>query len=450
MRINKLPILLLVLLVQGCTKFTEVPLPADQISTGVVFNDDSKAGAAARGLYSVMVGSGLYTAFSGGLSMLPGLAADELQSNSSSLDFQEFYHNSVSSTNSYNYFNLWGQLYTYIYQANAIVENLQKSTGVTAVAKLQVGGEARFIRALSYFYLVNLYDSVPLITGTDYVTNSLLGRSSADKVYDLIIEDLQFAQANLGTGQRIRANKWAATALLARVYLYRQQWELAAEQASAVINSRVHKLEKLNNVFLSSSQEAIFQLVQPATNLYTWDGYIFIASSIPNNQITSTLLNAFEENDQRKLNWTKFNTVNGSTYYFPFKYKVNSGTGTVKTEYSTVLRLTEQYLIRAEAHANQDNITDAITDLDSIRSRAGLPFIEPTINKTDLLTAILHERQVELFSEMGHRWFDAKRTGQATALFGGKTAWVPDDTLLPIPFKDIQRNPNLTQNKGYN
>lgn len=458
MRINKLPILLLVLLVQGCTKFTDVPLPIDQISTNVVFSDDAKASAAARGLYSVTV-SGLYYPFSGGLTLFMGLAADELQTGSSSLDFQEYYKNAVSSTNTYNYTYMWGQLYSSIYQANAIVESLEKSEGVTAAAKLQIGGEARFIRALSNFYLVNLYDSIPLVTGTDYVTNSLLARSGPEKIYDLIIEDLQFAQTNLGTnytatGQRIRANKWTATALLAKVYLYRQQWKEAEEQASAVINSGVYKLERFNNVFLNSSQEAIFQLVPPATNLYTWDGYIFVTSGIASHQLTQVLLNAFEENDQRKVNWIKTNTVSGTSYYSPYKYKVNSGTGTAKTEYTTVMRLAEQYLIRAEARANQDNTTDAITDLDSIRNRAGLPLVSvanPGITKTDLLDAILHERQVELFSELGQRWLDVKRTGKAAAIFGtNKTGWVPEDALMPIPFKDIQRDPNLTQNKGYN
>jgi hypothetical protein len=114
------------------------------------------------------------------------------------------------------------------------------------------------------------------------------------------------------------------------------------------------------------------------------------------------------------------------------------------------MRLAEQYLIRAEARANQDNTSDAIADLDTIRNRAGLPFISPDITKADLLNAIFHERQVELFSELGHRWLDVKRTGKADAIFGiNKTGWAPEDALLPIPFKDRQRDPNLTQNKGY-
>ena len=119
-----------------------------------------------------------------------------------------------------------------------------------------------------------------------------------------------------------------------------------------------------------------------------------------------------------------------------------------------VFRLGEQYLIRAEARAQQNNLAGAISDIDMIRSRAGLPLIndtEPGINKDNLLLAIEHERQIELFSEWGHRWLDLKRTGRAGAVLGPiKADWSSDDELYPIPQSERDKNPFLgEQNPGY-
>jgi hypothetical protein len=118
-----------------------------------------------------------------------------------------------------------------------------------------------------------------------------------------------------------------------------------------------------------------------------------------------------------------------------------------------ILRLAEQYLIRAEARAQQNNIDGAKTDLNAVRNRAGL--LNTTANdKTEMMAAVLHERQVELFTELGHRWFDLKRTkavdlvmNSVTPIKGG--TWQTTDQLYPIPVADIIRNSTLKQNPGY-
>ena len=115
-----------------------------------------------------------------------------------------------------------------------------------------------------------------------------------------------------------------------------------------------------------------------------------------------------------------------------------------------VLRLAEQYLIRAEARAQQNNISGSQSDLNLIRNRAGL--VNTAANdKTALLTAIEHERQVELFTEWGHRWLDLKRTNRADAVLGPIKApnWQPTDMLYPIPQTQIANDPNVHQNPGY-
>ena len=119
-----------------------------------------------------------------------------------------------------------------------------------------------------------------------------------------------------------------------------------------------------------------------------------------------------------------------------------------------VIRLSEIYLIRAEARAQQQNLAPALSDLDTIRSRAGLP--PCTANGIqETLNAIYAERRVELFSEYGHRWLDLKRVKAIDQVMtvvsphkGG--SWNDNDSLYPIPFQDIQADPKLSQNPGYN
>ena len=115
-----------------------------------------------------------------------------------------------------------------------------------------------------------------------------------------------------------------------------------------------------------------------------------------------------------------------------------------------VLRLAEQYLIRAEARAQQSNIEGAESDLDLIRSRAGLMNVTAD-TKDSLLSEIQHERQVELFCEWGQRWCDLKRSRLADVILGErkKPNWQSSDSLYPLPANEILRNPVLMQNPGY-
>jgi len=119
-----------------------------------------------------------------------------------------------------------------------------------------------------------------------------------------------------------------------------------------------------------------------------------------------------------------------------------------------MLRLGEQYLIRAEARAQQGETTQAVADLNVIRNRAGLPNYSGGTDKASLIAAIFHERQVELFTELGHRFFDLKRAGTINAVMGSVApqkggTWNANKALFPIPISDILNDSNLTQNPGY-
>jgi hypothetical protein len=164
------------------------------------------------------------------------------------------------------------------------------------------------------------------------------------------------------------------------------------------------------------------------------------------------IANSFEVNDRRKIEWVGTIAYDGTNYFFPNKYKVAQGVDIPSIEYSTVFRLAEQYLIRAEARTHLGDFLGAQEDLNFIRHRAGLGNTT-AIYETTLLAAIEQERKVELFTEYGHRWFDLKRTNKADVVLSAikGATWQSTDQLYPIPAREIAKSPSLQghQNPGY-
>ncbi|MBS1781012.1 MAG: RagB/SusD family nutrient uptake outer membrane protein [Bacteroidetes bacterium] len=455
----KVPLLMLILCIPftfSCKKFVEVDPPATQLESSTVFTDDKTAIASITGIYSSMMqsASGFASGGQQSVTVLASLSADDLVSYNFSTDIQQFYENSVNSSNS-AILAIWGELYSYIYRANAIIEGLSKSNSVTASLREQLTEEAKFIRAFSFFYLVNLFGDVPLITSTDYHINQVASRNSVNEVYEQIISDLKETQSLLpdnysfAGNERVRPTKWAAMALLARVYLYKGDWANAESLSSSVINNTtLFSLKELDNVFLANSTEAIWQLQPVSPGYNTYEGNLFILNDIPQFvSLSPALINVFEEGDLRKAHWVDSISAPDNTYYYADKYKIKIND--IVTEYSMVLRLAEQYLLRAEARAQQDNISGAQEDLNIIRNRAGLG--NTTANdQSSLIAAIIHERRVELFTEWGHRWLDLKRDGLADNVLSGiKPNWKATDTLYPLPQSEILSDTHLNQNEGY-
>jgi hypothetical protein len=443
-------------LISSCKKFIDVGAPKNLIEASSVYQSDATATAVVKGIYSDMInGGGFASGTQASITFTTGLSADELIAYS--LGYMPYYNNALSPTNGVS--TLWSTPYKYINNANSMIENLTVSSGVSDKTKNQLIGEAKFIRAFCFFYLVNLYGDVPLVISSDYRKNATLARTSKSEVYQQIIADLTDAQGLLATdfsfsnGERDQPNKWAATALLARVYLYLGEWTKAEEQATAIINNSTYSLiSDLNTVFLKNSAETIWQLKPAGTAINTSEGNIFILTTNPSNASLSPLLyNSFETGDSRKTKWIGSYTSGINVYYYPFKYKIR--TGTPLNEYSMVLRLAEQYLIRAEARTQQENIGGAQSDLNKIRNRAGLGNTTAS-NKTALLVAIMHERQTELFTEWGHRWFDLNRTGAIDAVMSVAASqkgspWNNFQKLYPIPQTEISNDQNIGQNDGY-
>jgi starch-binding outer membrane protein, SusD/RagB family len=441
----------------ACEDFVQIDLTNTKISSQAVFSDDKTATAAAVGMYDVMQRISAFGASGAASSItaLTGLSADELDNYSPV--HQEIHQNNILVTNP-NVLSLWSSLYNTIYVANSLIEGVSASETLSPSIKNQLLGEGKFVRAFCHLYLINLFGDIPLITNTDYRINSKATRSPGDLVYSQIISDLIEAKNLMGenyvSDERGRPNKFAAAALLARVYLYRHQFQLAEESASEVIeHSELYQLmPELNDVFLKTSHEAIWQLPSAASSRNTWEGRNFILNFAPFFvALNEDILQAFEPDDQRLTKWIKVYTNGSDQYYYPYKYKISGSSP--KNEHSILLRLAELYLIRAEARTMQDKVSgsnSAETDLNVVRNRAGLQATTAS-TRDEMLSAILAERRLELFTEWGHRWFDLKRTGNADQVLTAiKPGWSREDLLYPIPDLEMSKAPNLKpQNPGY-
>lgn len=448
----------------GCKKFVQIGPPQTELVTANVFDNNGSATAAQTGIYTQMF------SVSSNIALINGLLSDELTNYAAS--YQPVYINQMTAMDSWG---LWSNAYNFIYQENAILAALTNNHTLSPAIVQQLTGEALFIRAFWHFYLTNCYGDVPIVTTTDYTVNNLIHRSPREMVMQQIVTDLQKAAGLLNVNfvnaddtstsaqtERVRPTSWAAVALLARAYLYQGNWNGADSAASVVIrNTSMFGLTALDSAFLKNSREAIWQLQTPtpvSLNISTDDGYYFILTAAPSYvALSPQLLNVFEQGDARYSHWVDSISFSGVTYYFPYKYKstTTNYSGAVK-EYTMVLRLGEQYLIRAEAETQLNHLTNAASDLNTIRARAAVGATMAS-TQSELLTAVLHERQVELFTEWGNRWFDLIRMGAVDTVMGSpgnvtqykKGSWVPTDTLYPIPQSEININPNLSQNVGY-
>jgi hypothetical protein len=470
----------------SCKKFIEVKAPITSVPADIVYSNDATAAGVLTSIYYKMQTNTMIRGGSGITSITPyaGLSADELiLFDQSDLANKEYYTNSLTPTDLGSK-DFWSQIYPIVFVSNSAIEGLSKATSLTPTVKSQLLGEAKFMRAFCYFYLVNLYGKVPLILTTDFEKNRLMARTRIDSVYNQIIIDLQDAQTLLNenylaadtktiSSERVRPNKYSATALLSRIDLYKGNYPEAEAQASIVINDvTLYDTVSFNSsikVFDKNSKEAIWQLQPIGTGKQnnTPEGNLFVlrtsSTKGPNSNqpfyLSDYVMNRFEPGDLRgKIgNWVDSVHVGTDIYYYPNKYKVGNGGNSSVKEYSMVLRLAEQYLIRAEARAQQNNLPGAIADLDVIRRRARLPLIantNPGINKSALLDAIFHEKQVEFFTEWGQCWLDLKRTGQidnvmsiVTTAKGG--TWNTNSQYYPIVLSELDYNPNMIQNEGY-
>ncbi|PZR07937.1 MAG: RagB/SusD family nutrient uptake outer membrane protein [Flavobacterium psychrophilum] len=471
-----------------CKKFVDVASPATSVTNQNAYASSATAIAVLNSIYSKISSEAPNTiAFSHISSWVAGAYADDFMMWNTVTNVRQlaYYRNNLSAIQSTGY-EVWRSAYSYIYTCNAAIEGLTKTKSLPIAVRDQLLGEAKLMRGLFYFYLINLYGDVPLVLSTSYDLSQTLSRASVEVIYGQIVKDVTEAElilhedyldGTLGgvTTERVRPTKAVARALLARVYLYNQKWDKAEEYASLVIaDNKRFSLQSLNRVFLKNNPEAIWQLQPTSLNYNTQDGRLFtLPSSGPNRTnafyLSDDLLKGFEPGDLRRQKWIDSVSVQSKIYHYPGKYKIGLQDNSVNSisslkEYLVIFRLGEQYLIRAEARARLNNIPGAAQDLNELRKRARaqttpdlpnpLPDLDQSISSAVFMEKLIRERRVELFSEWGHRWFDIKRLGLADSIMpevakrkGGE--WKTYKTLFPIPQDEILKNGKLTQNTGY-
>lgn len=465
------------ILLGSCRKLLEIDPPISSITTEEMFANNKQAEFAIAGVYSKMIngmdvtsiGSVTSNFFASGLTTITaGLSADELLVTvSTETGDIALSQNKILPSASRRTDAIWKSAYRIVFDATAVIEGIEasKSAELVESVRKQLTGEALALRAFSYFYLVNSFGDLPIVLTSDSKKTIALSRSPVTKVYEQIIADLVRARSLLSSdfafvkNEKLRVSKWFAEALLARVYLYTGQYQLAISSATEVINQKaLFDLEPdITKVFLKNSKESILQLKQtsddPYQKLGTPEGLRFLYRSSatpgvpPDYVLSEQLISSFETNDKRKTAWT----ASFPPYLAPAKYRNGEG-----LEYYMVMRLAELYLIRAEATvlSSPANVNAAIADINLLRTRSDVTALNQDLPASTVLDAIAHERRIELFAEWGHRWFDLKRTGKGhdvlTAI-PNKQPWLGDFQLLyPIPLNEIRVNGQLVQNPEYN
>jgi hypothetical protein len=441
----------------SCDKFLEVELPGNVVPVGSIYSDPEFIKSAVHGMYAEnLVSNPIY------YYMLPlylSIVTDESFHNlPNNTNFEELKYNVYNPTNTYIGY-LWSYPYKSILLSNDLISHLSENTVIAEEEKRHYIGEAKYFRAYAYFVLINIFGDVPWVKSSNIFETELLPRTSKEKIItepEGIIDDLIYAETALANSanSNSKVTKAAASALLARVYLYQKDWINAEAKADSVIKTSGRALDALENVFLRTSKESIFKVSSngssPSYQDRTYIGLLYLNASY--FRLTEDFLASFEEGDQRKVKWVK----DEKTYFHGWKFKRNAAASAGSPEELPLLRLAEQYLIRAEARAQQSGKltgeNGAIADLNIIRRRAELDDLPETLPQAEVLRAVENERRHELFLEEGHRWWDLVRTKRVDAVLGAFTdkQWESYKALFPVPSAELTKNPNLKPNNpGY-
>lgn len=342
----------------------------------------------------------------------------------------------------------WYAIFRAVNGANHIIAKVPSLTNnITEQQKNQLVGEAYFLRALAYFDLARAWGNVPLVlqpTNTISDANGIK-QSPQEAVYDQVLADLNAAESLLGDPiNRNRATKNTVFALKARLYLYRKQWDAAANYASRIISqsNQYSLIDWQTFINTKNSNESIFELafstLNTSAHFNSWSSVNYRNQFAPNRTLYDLTQSPNTGGDRKQL------IRDNSSTAIPNYFVQNLYWRTTNDNPTYILRLAEQYLIRAEARTQRNDLSGALQDLNAIRGRAKIALLESN-NQATLLQAIEDERRVE-FALEPHRWFDLVRTEKASKLIGAEehNKWI-----FPIPYNDIAADPDLVQNPGY-
>ncbi|SDX92952.1 RagB/SusD family nutrient uptake outer membrane protein [Hymenobacter psychrophilus] len=439
------------LLVSGCNDKLNVE-PVDNINADVALSTSNDVEAAMVGSYTGIQNIEAY----GGYFQL----TSDLLANSGDIEFvgtfippNQYQRKVVLRDNGFTE-STWLVSYNAINRVNNVLSAIDRLD--TPAKKARVEGEARFIRSLVYFDLVRLYAKawndgspqsnlgVPLVlTPTSIIAPAnQVSRNTVAEVYAQVITDLTAAETLLPASNGFFASKYAAAGLLARVYLQQGNYPAAAAAANralqvpggALVPDYADEFTS-NNDLLGNTTEDLFAIQVTAQSGRNELNTFYSADRRADIEVQDQLLDQFEEGDARA---ELFQTISGVVY----SAKYNVLYGNVK-----LLRLAEMYLTRAEANFRAGTSVGAapLADINRIRTRVGLPDLAMLT-----LADILKERRLELLFE-GFGLHDLKRTQGSTSP-PNTTEVLPFNSnrlVLPIPLREINANPNLVQNPGY-
>ncbi|SFE43457.1 Starch-binding associating with outer membrane [Chitinophaga sp. CF118] len=490
----KMRLVCLLLLISGCSKQLEIK-PEVFISPEELYKDEAGVVAGVTGVYRQLL------VLKRSDYAIVGMVGTDEGKTTIFVPTWGPYWQGFSAVNSYSLLltgqndvvqGFWSVSYKGIINANVAIKYIQQAP-VNEALKNRCIGEAKFLRALFYFYLVQLFDGVPLPTDADNPDADRDGypRSTTADVYKLIIEDLQFAAVNLNSkganGQDAgRATKEAAIALLGKVYLTRKDYANAKMTLAPLLTvSNVSLLPEYKDLYVEKNEnniESLFEIqfsneTDNTSNMAGNTGCWQIKSpSLPGGGghvliPTDYFYNSFEDGDLRKDATFRsvFYDENGNLVDYSWwadvgkphvkKFDITAGvsvSGSLSSRNMYYLRYADVILMYAEVENELNESAIALENLNKIRHRAGLADWQGTPDQEHLRAEIMLERMRELGFE-GWRWFDLKRTG--TLLTETKAHnidaapnMLPKHLLYPIPAKEFENNPALKpadQNPGY-
>jgi starch-binding outer membrane protein, SusD/RagB family len=463
-----------IMVTASCTKLTENPQSV--LTTEQFYKTKADAVAAVTSVYNALNASG-QTIYNSLFQIGVDIASDEALAGprARNANVRALSLLSYATTND-RVEEIWKQHYAAIDRANVAIDHIPQIDFDTTLRNRLVN-EAKFLRGLYYFNLVRLYGGVPIVL---HEPSSLKGnavqvtRASADEVYRQIISDLKDAEklpATYPSTDLGRASGGAAKALLTRVYLTRKDWDNAIAKSLEVINGPygydlfanfADVFNKANN----NGKEHVFsaQFKSNASGRGNSLGSRGTPTGIPGidggdaDIPTTNLYGLYQPADKRR-DVTFFTSLvsptNGNTYTFTPHFRkyydplVNPATGESGVNFP-IIRFADVLLEYAEAvNEKSGPSTEAYAAVNRVRTRAGLNPLTG-LSQNQFRDAIYQERRLEFVYEH-QRWFDLIRTGTLIERLQavGKTNVEQKHYLYPIPQREIDLNPKLTQNPGW-
>lgn len=464
-------ILLVILLASGfsCSdSFLEL-VPQQSISDEAFLTSFDDFEAAIIGGYDQMQSSDLYGRY---IPLVADVMGEDVKQNASANRAKEWAEYNGSSVD-FIPLEFWAELYEIVNITNRIINSDYTPSESLQDDFNQIVGEAYAMRALAYFDLNRLFaqhytftpdashPGVPLVLEFDVTGKP--ARSTVAEVYQQVISDLQQSINLMGIDPPNAGyfSVEASQALLSRIYLYMENYEMAETMANSVINSGkfslVDSAEYAMQFFDGNSSESIFEMVfnladNPGSDhlggMYKASGY---GDYLPSND----LLNLMVDGDVRKTLFAEDENLSG-IYGSLRVNKFPSEGSDIATDNLPVIRLSEVYLNRAEARAKKagPDFAGAQSDLNTIRKRGWPAAADVAVTGSALIDQILIERRIELSFE-GHRIFDATRNKQdivrndCTAPDAACSITYPNNRfILPIPQDETNVN-KISQNPSY-